>query len=63
MGTKKVTLPLRATNQILIFMADPPFRRHEDENSAMLDENLHNVRLDAHSATAAVDILPALSYE
>ena len=27
--------------QILIFVADPPFLRPEDENSAMLDENLH----------------------
>jgi hypothetical protein len=32
------------TNQILIFVAAPPFLRHEDENSAMLDENLQNCR-------------------
>ena len=28
-------------DQFLVFVADPPFLRHEDENSAMLDENLH----------------------
>jgi hypothetical protein len=32
------------TNQILIIVADPPFRCHEDENSAILNENLQTWR-------------------
>ena len=29
------------TNQILIFVSDPTFLRHEDENSDIQNENLH----------------------
>ena len=34
----------RPANEILIFMADPPSSRHEDENSAILNENRHTCR-------------------
>ena len=33
-------------NQILIFVADPPSPRHEDENSAILDEKLQRIGVD-----------------
>ena len=48
--------------QILIFVADPPLRRHEGEKSAMLDANLQTHARGPHRTLDVVDIVGALSY-
>ena len=40
-----MTLTLRLTNEIPIFVADPPFLRHKDGNSAILDGNLQSMEV------------------
>jgi hypothetical protein len=38
-------------------MADPPFSRHEDENSAIENENLHHRRQQQNGDAMHADIL------
>jgi hypothetical protein len=48
----------RPTNQILMFMADPPSSRHEDENPDISDEKLHHhLRCRSSNCLADYDAL------
>jgi hypothetical protein len=44
----------RPPNQILMFMADPPSSRHEDENPDISDENLQALAITEPIMTAYV---------
>ena len=49
-GYQQSDVTLRSTNEIPIFVANPPFLRHEDGNSAILDGNLQSRRRGACGA-------------